>query len=85
MAILQEEEEAILVGAEVGEAEVVAEAANLGGHQEVALEASQGDSPLEEVVIHLGTKGCWARHQKYSMEAGRIFTASYSRSVSIGR
>ena len=75
-------EAAILVGAEVGEVE---EVANLGGHQEAALEASQGGNPLEEVVIHLETKGCWAQHQKYSMGAGRTFTASYSHSVSIGR
>jgi hypothetical protein len=78
-------EAAILVGVEVGEAEVVVEVANLGGHQETALEASQGGTPLEEVVIHLETKGCWAQHQRYSMGAGRTFTASYSHSVSIGR
>ena len=63
----------------------VEEAVNLGGHQEAALEVSQGGNPLEEVVIHLEMKGCWAQHQKYSMEAGRTFTASYSHSVSIGR
>ena len=70
VATLQVGEVAILV--EVGEAEVVAE-------------VSQGGNPLEEVVSHLEMKGCWAQHQKYSMEAGRIFTASYSHSVSIGR
>ena len=71
-----------LVEAEVG---VVVVVACLGGHQEAFLEASQGDSPLEEVVIHPETKGCWVQHQKYSMGAGRTFTASYSPSVSIGR
>jgi hypothetical protein len=49
---------ATLVGLQVGEVEVVAEVAHLGGHQEAFLEASQGDSPLEEVVIHLEMKGC---------------------------
>ena len=85
VATLQVVEAAILVGAEVGEVEAVVEAAHLEGHQEAVLEASQGGIPLEEVVIHLETKGCWVQHQKYSMEAGRIFTTSYSYSVSIGR
>jgi hypothetical protein len=77
-------EVAILVEAEVGEVEVVVEVAHLGGHQEVVLEVSQGGNPLEE-VIHLEIKGCWVQYQRYSMEAGRIFTTSYSHSVSIGR
>ena len=81
VVILWEAEAATLVGAEVGEAEVEEEVA----HQEVVLAVFRGDSPLEEVVIHPETKGCWAQHQKYSMEAGRISTASYSHSVSIGR
>ena len=85
VATLQVGEAAILVGAEEAEAEVVAEAAHLEGHQEAVLEASQEGNLSEGVVIHLETKGCWAQHQKYSMEAGRIFTASYSHSVSIGR
>jgi hypothetical protein len=51
VATWQVVEAAILVGAEVGEAEVVGEA---------ALGASQGGNPLEEVVIHLKMKGCWA-------------------------
>ena len=84
VATLRVAEVATLVGVEVGEAEVV-EAVHLGGHQEAVLGAFQGDSPLGEVVIHPETKGCWEQHQKYSMEAGRIFTASYSHSVSIGR
>jgi hypothetical protein len=78
-------EVAILVGAEEGEVEVVVEAAHLGGHQEAFLEAFQGGSPLEEVVIHPEIKGCLAQHQRYSMEAGKIFTALYSHSASIGR
>jgi hypothetical protein len=45
------------MGVEVGEAEVVAEVACLGGHQEAFLEVSQEDSPLEEVVNHLDMKG----------------------------
>ena len=85
MATLWVVEAATLVGVEVGEVEVVAEAAHLGGHQEAFLEASQGDSLSEEVVIHLEMKGCWVQHQKYSMKAGRTFTTSYSHSVSIGR
>ena len=85
MAALWVVEVATLVGVEVGEAEVVVEAAHLGGHQEAFLEASQGGSPLEEVVIHPEMKGCWAQHQKYSMEAGRTFTTLYSHSVCIGR
>jgi hypothetical protein len=83
--VVEAVEVATLVGAEVGEAGVVVEVAHLGGHQEGFLEASQGGSPLEEVVIHLEMKGCWVQHQKYSMEAGRTFTALYSHSVSIGR
>ena len=82
VATLQVVEVAILAGVEVG---VVAEAAHPEGHQEAFLEASQGGNPLEEVVICLEMKGCWAQHQKYSMEAERTFTASYSHSVSIGR
>jgi hypothetical protein len=85
VATLQVVEAAILVGVEVGEAEVVAEAAHLEGHQEAVLEVPQGGNPSGEVVIHLETKGYWVQHQKYSMEAGRIFTASYRHSVSIGR
>ena len=85
VATLQVGEAAILVGAEAAEAEVVVEAAHLGGHQEVVLAVFQEDSPLGEVVTCPETKGCWEQHQKYSMEAGRIFTASYSHSVSIGR
>jgi hypothetical protein len=90
VATLRVVEVVTLVEAEVGEVEVVVvvvvvEVAHLGGHQEAFLEVSQGDSPLEEVVIHLETKGCWVQHQKYSMEAGRTFTTSYSHSVSIGR
>ena len=54
VAILWEAEAATLVGAEVGEAEVVAEVA----HQEAVLEVFRGDSPLEGVVIHPETKGC---------------------------
>jgi hypothetical protein len=54
VAILQEAEVATLVGAEVGEAEAVAGVA----HQEVVLGVFQGDSPLEEVVIHPEMKGC---------------------------
>ena len=82
VATLQVVEAAILAGVEVG---VVVEVAHLEGHQQVVLEASPGGNPSEKVVIHLETKGCWVQHQKYSMEAGRIFTASYSHSVSIGR
>ena len=85
VATLWAVEVAILVGVEVGEVVVVVEATHLGGHQEAFLEAPQGGNPLEEVVIHLETKGCWAQHQKYSMEAGKIFTTLYSHSVSIGR
>jgi hypothetical protein len=85
VATLWAVEAAILVEAEVGEVVVVVEVANLGGHQEAVLEVSQGGNPLEEVVIHLETKGCWTQHQKYSMGAGRTFTASYSHLVSIGR
>ena len=51
-------EAATLAGAEVGEAEAVGEAANLGGHQEAVLEAFRGDSPLGEAVIHPEMKGC---------------------------
>ena len=58
VATLWAVEAATLVGAEVGEAEAVGEAANLGGHQEAVLEAFRGDSPLEEVGIHPETKGC---------------------------
>jgi hypothetical protein len=58
VATLRVVEAATLVGAEVGEAEAVGEAASLGGHQEVVLEAFQGDSPLGEAVIHPETKGC---------------------------
>ena len=54
VAILREAEAAILVGAEVGEAEAVVGVA----HQEEVLEVFRGDSPLEEVVIHLEMKGC---------------------------
>ena len=85
MATLRVEEVAILVGAEVGEAEVVVEVAHLGDHQEAVLEVFQEDSPLGEVVIHPEMKGCWVQRQKYSMEAGRIFIALYSHSASIGR
>ena len=85
VATLQVVEAAILVGAEVGEAEVVVEAGHLGGHQEAVLEVLQGGNPSEEVVIYLEMKGCWVQHRRYSMEAGKTFTASYSHSVSIGR
>ena len=58
VATLWVAEAATLVGVEVGEVEVVAEAAHLGGHQEAVLEVFQGDSPLGEVVIHPEMKGC---------------------------
>jgi hypothetical protein len=83
VAILQVEE-AVEVATLV-EVEVIVVVDHLGGHQEAFLEASQGDSPLEEAVNHPEIKGCWAQHQKYSIEAERTFTALYSHSVSIGR
>ena len=54
VAILREAEAATLVGAEVGEEEAVEGVV----HQEVVLRMFQGDSPLEEVVIHPEMKGC---------------------------
>jgi hypothetical protein len=85
VAILWKEEAVEVVVVVVVVAEAVVEVANLGGHQKAFLETFQGGGPLEEVVNHLETKGCWPLYQRYSMEAGRTFTALYKHLVSIGR